>query len=428
MTANGSRTDDEIQRAVVDRVREVQVAGGDPISEELVEDVDLEDGVVTFTVVVDRLDRLMVERVTDQLRGAGLATAGVDHVRVEAADPGVGDGGLTITGVDTLIAVASAKGGVGKTTITVALAKALTEAGLNVGVFDANVYAPDVPDRLDAEGPVHQTPSGRPKPVDADGIEVLSLELIADDGPVAWRGAMVHEVVSDLLGDAVWDDRDVLLVDLPPGIGDAVYTIVQQARIDGALLVTTPTDASVRATERTGALFTANDVETIGVVPNMVGEDGPYDATATGLQDAITEDAVAEVESVPFDPALREPLERSFTDLDTDGAAAIAALGETVKQFWEANSDPEPPADAVDVRGLPPSAGHQQAITEFDRDPDGTVSVLTRGEPRELAAIVRENFERDGRDLSVSMTDLGRNGWLVELEADEPEAMSESAA
>ena len=439
MTAETPETDDEIRAAVVDRAREVQVAGGDPVSEELIEDIDVDDGVVTFTVVLERMDRLMAERVADQLRGAGLATDGVEHVRVEATADGGSESGLSISGVDSLIAVAGAKGGVGKTTIAASLARALDAAGLSVGVFDANVHAPDAPELLGAEGPVHQTPSGRPKPIDADGIEVVSIELIADDGPVAWRGAMVHEVVTDLLGNAAWDDRDVVLVDLPPGLGDAVYTVVQQAPVDGTVLVSTPTEAGARATERTGSLFTANDVETVGVVPNMVGEDGPFDEgiDPAELRERIQQATFDDVDPVPFDPALRTPLERSFTDPETDGAAAIASLAETVAEFCEAARDPEPPADAVDVRGLPPAAAHQQAITEFgrDRDRDESVAVVTRDEPRELAATVRENLARDDRELSVSMTDLGRNGCLVELEADvsprsaaEADTDSESAA
>ncbi|MEY7849580.1 P-loop NTPase [Natrarchaeobius sp. A-rgal3] len=424
--ADSPQTDDEIRRAVVDRVREVQVPGGDPIGEELLEEVDVADGVVTFTVVTDRLDRTLTVRIADQLRGAGLAVDGVDHVRIETTADGA-ESGLSVSGVDSLIAVASSKGGVGKTTVTAALARALHEAGRSVGVFDANVHAPDAPDLLGAEGPVHQTPSGRPKPVDADGIEVVSIELIADDGPVAWRGAMVHDVVTDLLGNAAWDDRDVVLVDLPPGIGDAVYTLVQQAPVDGALLVSTPTDAGVRATERTGALFTANDVETVGVVPNMVGADGPFDdnVDAADLRGEIRETTDADLEPIPFDPALRAPLERSFTDPGTDGEAAVASVADALAAFCEATADPEPPADAVDVRGLPPSTAHQQAITEFDHDE--SVAVLTRDDPRELGSVVRRSLARDDREVSVSMTDLGRNGCLVELEADvSPRRASES--
>ncbi len=243
-------TDDEIKNAVIDRTREVTIADGDPVSEQLLEDIRVEDGVVTFTVAFERLNRTLSERLTEQLRGAGLATTGVEHVRVEAADAEAPESGLPVTGVGSLIAVGSAKGGVGKTTVTAALARALDESGLDVAVFDANVYAPDAPDLLGAAGPVQTTPTGRPEPVVADGIEVVSMELISDDGPVAWRGAMVHDVLKDLLGNAPWSDRDVLLVDLPPGIGDAVYTIVQQAPLDGALLVSTPTDAGARATER----------------------------------------------------------------------------------------------------------------------------------------------------------------------------------
>jgi ATP-binding protein involved in chromosome partitioning len=425
------RTDDEIKRAVIDRTREVQLADGDPVSEQLLEDVSVEDGVVTFTVVFDRLNRRLSERLSDQLRGAGLATEGIDHVRIEATDAEAPESGLPVTGVDSLIAIGSAKGGVGKTTITAALARALDESGLDVAVFDANVYAPDIPDLLGAEGPVQNTPSGRPQPIDADGIEVVSLDLIAEDGPVAWRGAMVHDVLKDLLGDATWDDRDVLLVDLPPGIGDAVYTIVQQAPLDGALLVSTPTDAGVRATERTGALFTANDVETIGVVPNMTAtgtNESPYDGDGRDLEDAINEDAVASIEPVPFDPALRNPTERSFADGTSAGERAIADLAETVESFVAGKGGTRAPENAIDLRGLPPETCKRQAITELGIAEDGRLSLLCRHDPERLRESVAETLESDGKRLErADVEDLGQEGWLVEFET-EPLVRSEPLA
>ncbi|RQH00011.1 P-loop NTPase [Natrarchaeobius oligotrophus] len=427
---------DDVRRRVVDRIREVRIAGGDPIGEELLEDVSLEDGVVTFTVVFDRLDRPMAERLSEQLRGAALACDGVDHVRIEATNAGAPETGLPITGVDSLIAVASSKGGVGKTTITVSLARALDEAGLDVGVFDANVHSPDAPELLEAEGPVRQTPSGRPEPIDADGVQIVSLELIADDGPVAWRGAMVHDVVTDLLGNAAWDDRDVVLVDLPPGIGDAVYTVVQQAPLDGALLVSTPTAAAVRAAERTAALCSANDVPTIGVVSNAVGSDGPYgDGTEGGheidpetLETSVNEEALTSIDPIPFDPALREPLVRSFDDPDTDGAAAVASLAERVEAFLAERGGPDVPADAVDLRGLPPATGYQQALTEFGPDGSGSASILFRGDPDDLVEAVGDALERDGRSVTATVDDLGRKGWVIDLETDVAERSNPRSA
>ncbi|RKD97206.1 P-loop NTPase [Halopiger aswanensis] len=415
------QTDDEIRRAVIDRVREVQIMGGDPVSEQLIEDVDVEDGIVTFTVDFEPVSRVLADRLTDQLRGAGLATDGVIHVRVEAAGSDAPETGLPVSGVDSLIAVGSAKGGVGKTTVTVSLARALNEAGLDVGVFDANVYAPDAPDLLEAEGPVQSSPSGKPMPVEVDGIQVVSIELIAEDGPVAWRGAMVHDVVKDLLGDAAWDDRDVLLVDLPPGIGDAVYTIVQQAPLDGGLLVSTPTEEGVRATQRTAALYTANDVPTVGVVPNMVGSvadaAGPFDdADPETIAEDVVEAAYADVAPVPFDPALREPTAASFADPETEGERAIADLRATVESFLEHEAGPAVPEDAVDLRGLPPETCHRQVVTELGVT-EGPVSVVMRGEPDDLVSVVDESLERDGRSLErTDVEDLGYEGWLVELE------------
>ncbi|NUB91919.1 P-loop NTPase [Haloterrigena sp. SYSU A121-1] len=421
MTDETPRTDEEIRRAVVDRVREVEIMGGDPIGEQLIEDVDVADGIVTVTVDFEPVGRVLADRLTDQLRGAGLATDGVVHVRVEAAGADAPETGLPVSGVDSIVAVGSAKGGVGKTTITAALARALAEDGLDVGVFDANVYAPDAPDLLEADGPVATSPTGKPKPVETeDGIQVVSIELIAEDGPVAWRGAMVHDVVKDLLGNAAWDDRDVLLVDLPPGIGDAVYTIVQQAPLDGGLLVSTPTDECVRATRRTAALYSANDVPSIGVVPNMVGaaegESTPFDGDA--LAEDVAEAAYAEIDPVPFDSALREPTERSFADPSSAGERAIDALRETVLEFVETEGGPAVPEDAVDLRGLPPESCQRQVVTEFGVVDEEPVSVVLRGDPDDLVDVVDESLARDGRSLErTDVDDLGYDGWLVELEA-----------
>ncbi|MFC6717277.1 P-loop NTPase [Natrialbaceae archaeon GCM10025810] len=424
MTDETPRTDDEVRRAVVDRIREVRVGDGDPISGELLEEVDVSDGVVTFTVDFARLDRGMAERVTDQLRGAGLATRGVDHVRLEAADAEAPETGIPVTGAESLIAVASAKGGVGKTTVTVALVRALSEAGLNVGVFDANVHAPDAPALLGATGPVRASPTGRPIPVEVDGVQVVSIELIAEDGPNAWRGAMVHDVVTDLLGNAAWEDRDVLLIDLPPGIGDGVYTVVQQAPLDGALFVSTPTDASARATNRSASLFEANGVETIGVVPNMAGATADGGATpfesdsddARALAEAIDDDAYAAVDPIPFDPALRDPMDLAVDDPETDGELAVASLAETVRSFVAERGESRAPEDAVDLRGLPPKTSERQALTELDAAAGEDISLLVRGEPNDLVETLEDTLVRDGRTLErADVDDLGREGWLLRL-------------
>ena len=424
MPAEPPQTDDEIKRAVVDRLRAVQIAGGDPVSEQLVEDVTVEDGIVTFVVNFKRLDQSMADRITDQLQGAGLATPGVEHARVAAVDAAAPETGLPVTGVESIIAVGSAKGGVGKSTVTVALAKALDAAGLEVAVFDANVHAPDAPDLLGAEGPVRSTPSGSPIPVDADGIEVMSVELIAEDGPVAWRGAMVHDVVTDLLGNADWTDRDVLLVDLPPGIGEAVTTLVQQAPIDGSLLVSTPTDEGVRASERTGALLDSYGVPVIGAVANMVATDeadvtSPYEGDGRSLAAEIESVELLEdaLEAIPFDPALRELQTCDFDEPSTPGETAVASIMETLEEFLADAAGPEAPADAVDLRGLPPAASQRQALSEFGVTGDAPVSMLVRGEPREFVDVIEGTLERDDRSLAqTTIDDLGREGWLVEFE------------
>ncbi|TKX83470.1 chromosome partitioning protein ParA, partial [Halorubrum sp. SS5] len=177
--------------------------------------------------------------VGEQVRGAGLAIDGVDHVRIESPERSRVEGELSPEGVEHVLAVAGAKGGAGKSTVTIALARALRDAGLDVGVFNADFQAPDLTEYLGASDPVVSTPTGRPSPAYADGMRIVSIDLVSGDRPTAWRGAMTHDALADLLGEAVWGDLDVLLVDLPPGVGDVAHTVFSRVPVDGAVVVTT---------------------------------------------------------------------------------------------------------------------------------------------------------------------------------------------
>lgn len=430
MTLETTPDDAEIQRTVVELFRQVNFGEADPVAAGLVADVDVTDGIVTVRAGFEGLDLEAAERLAEQLRGGALAAPGVDHVRIESTTAEAPEVGAPITGVDTLLAVGSAKGGVGKTTITVSLARALAERGFAVGVFDANVHAPDAPDVLGADGPIRATAMGRPEPIDADGIEVVSVELIADDGPVAWRGAMVHDVLTDLLGNAEWTDRDVVLVDLPPGIGDAVVTIAQQAPLDGAIAVTTETAASVRATERTASLLSAYDVETVCLVANetrlVTASEEHGDARGSadarrGDPHALADELDCPVYEVPTDSTLRAPLECSFADRDSAGTAAIDDLADAVARYHAERDRPEIPDDAVDLRGLPPSTAEQQAVDEFGSPGSTPIDLVTRTEPSTLVDTVSAVLESDGLEPpETTVEDLGRHGFRCRIERPQP--------
>lgn len=180
----------------------------------------------------------------------------------------------SIPEVRTTIAVSSGKGGVGKSTTAVNLAAALSMQGAKVGVLDADVYGPNVPHMLGlghADVEVLDTPEGqRFRPLEAHGIKVMSVGLLAEsDHPLAWRGPVLHKIVTQFIHDVDWGELDYLLIDLPPGTGDAQITIVQESPICGVLLVTTPQQVALSDVRRSIHMFRNVGVPVLGIVENM---------------------------------------------------------------------------------------------------------------------------------------------------------------
>jgi ATP-binding protein involved in chromosome partitioning len=188
--------------------------------------------------------------------------------RVTASKPVLGEKGL-VPGVKNVLAVSSGKGGVGKTTVAVNLACALQVKGARVGILDADVYGPNVPIMLGLRGQP-QVKERRIMPFVQHGLQVMSMALlVAEDQPVIWRGPMLHSAVRQFLFDVAWDDLDYLVVDLPPGTGDAQLSLSQQAHIMGAVIVTTPQDVSVLDVKKAIRMFQTVNVPILGVVENM---------------------------------------------------------------------------------------------------------------------------------------------------------------
>lgn len=171
--------------------------------------------------------------------------------------------------VKTVLAVASGKGGVGKTTIAVNVALALAAEGCRVGLLDADVYGPSVPVMLNlVEQPGRE--GGRILPVVKFGLRVMSLGMIAEEGQaLVWRGPMVGKAIRQLLGDVLWGDLDCLVVDLPPGTGDPSITIAQSIANASVLMVTTPQKVAVADVRRAIGMFRTFDLNIIGLVENM---------------------------------------------------------------------------------------------------------------------------------------------------------------
>ena len=175
-----------------------------------------------------------------------------------------------IPGVKNLVAVASGKGGVGKTTVAVNLALALAKLRHKVGLLDADVYGPNVPIMLGSTAEPMATPQQRIIPVEAQGIKMISMGLLnPGDKPVIWRGPMLHSVITQFLRSVEWGQLDYLVIDLPPGTGDVQLTLIQTVAVTGAVVVTTPSTVALADVRKAIEMFRQVNVEVLGVVENM---------------------------------------------------------------------------------------------------------------------------------------------------------------
>jgi len=175
-----------------------------------------------------------------------------------------------LPGVESIIAVGSGKGGVGKTTLAVNLAIALSKLGNKVGLLDADVYGPNVPLMLGASGQPQASSENRIEPMQAHGLKVISVGFLnPGDKPVIWRGPMLHSIVRQFLGSVEWGLLDYLVVDLPPGTGDVALSLIQTVPLTGAIVVSTPSDVSLQDARKAIEMFRQMKVDLVGMVENM---------------------------------------------------------------------------------------------------------------------------------------------------------------
>ncbi len=176
----------------------------------------------------------------------------------------------TVPGVRNLVAVASGKGGVGKSTIAANLAVALHKSGARVGLLDADIYGPSVPTLFGLKGHRLQAEGELILPAEKDGIKLLSVGfLLEDDTPVIWRGPMLMKALEQLIHGAKWGELDYLVIDLPPGTGDVQISLVQMTPVSGAIIVTTPQDLALIDAKKAVKMFEKMGVPVLGVVENM---------------------------------------------------------------------------------------------------------------------------------------------------------------
>ncbi|MGE0001725.1 MAG: Mrp/NBP35 family ATP-binding protein [Fimbriimonadaceae bacterium] len=278
-----------------------------------VQDVEINGPEVSFRLVLTTPACPAREDLERQCREALLALPGIDSVHIEVTaqvrkrDTAPED---LIPGVRQCLAIASGKGGVGKSTVAVNVAVALAQAGSRVGLLDADVYGPSAPQLMGLTGERPLTASGKIVPLERYGVKTMSLGFLLEEGQaVLWRGPMVAGTVRQLLGDVQWGDLDYLIVDLPPGTGDAPMSLAQLVPLTGVVVVSTPHTLAATIAGKATALFDRLETPVMGVIENMGEWRCPQCGTGGRLFSGIPGEALAEtlgvpyLGSIPFDPA-----------------------------------------------------------------------------------------------------------------------------
>jgi ATP-binding protein involved in chromosome partitioning len=253
-----------------------------------------------------------------------------------------------------IVAVASAKGGVGKSTVAVNLAVAAARSGLRVGLLDADVFGPSLPTMLGTVGIKPElTPAKKMKPVMAHGLATMSIGYLVDpDQAVVWRGPMVMSAVSQLINDTDWGDLDLLFIDTPPGTGEVQLTLVQKLPLDGAVIVSTPQEVALADVRRGVGMFRKTAVPVLGVIENMAWFEQPDGSRAyifgkEGAQRTAGELGVPFLGALPILSALREGGDAGVPAATgaSNAAEAFRLLAEAVSEALAAS--PNKPAPTI---------------------------------------------------------------------------------
>ena len=322
----------------------------------MVGDVAVDGGTVRIHLRPGTEKPDVLEKLTADVRAALAREPDVTRVEVHVVRAEEGRGRdpwaarEALPGVGHVVAVASAKGGVGKSTVAANLAVALAEAGHRVGLMDADVYGPSLPIMFGTDARPGVNAARRIQPVERYGVKCMSMGFFLEEqSPVIWRGPIVMGIVRQFLRDVDWAPLDILVVDMPPGTGDAQLTLVQQVPVSGGVIVTTPQDVALLDVARGMAMFAQVKTPVLGVVENMSGYVCPRCGTEDPVFGAGGGGGLAErfgvplLARIPLAPAVREaadrgrplviahpeePVSATFRELAARVAQAVGQLGE----------------------------------------------------------------------------------------------------
>ncbi len=306
--------------------------GGDIVSLGLINDIELgeREGTLHISLALGAPFSPHESAIADDVREA-LSDTGLDVSLSASISDDLGLDEQVLPGVKNVIAVASGKGGVGKSTMAVNIAAGLSALGARVGLFDADVYGPNVPRMVSAEERP-QTDGETIVPPERFGVKLMSMAfLTGEDDPVIWRGPMVHKILTQLVEDVEWGDLDYLILDLPPGTGDTQLTILQTLPLTGAVIVTTPQAVALDDAVKGLRMFGKHDTNVLGIAENMSGFRCPdcggfHEIFGSGGGKGLAQEHdLPFLGGVPLDPAVR-------TGGD-DGEPVVLDEGETADAF-----------------------------------------------------------------------------------------------